>query len=254
MTPPRSIQASAASVCGPTRTRNEDIAVLGARSVRDAQAFETWSIDANARPFVAAVLDGLGGHQGGDEASARVAERLLRTVGRWSLTCTVAECLAGLADTLDDARRELEDLGRRLPEFEGLGTTCTTLLVTSSAFVLAHVGDTRCYRRRDGVWKQLTVDQAVIVPTGSGEYQSQLTHAVGAGVPELPSDLGTDLSDKCFPGDVYVLITDGVLNATASDALLEAALEAPDAQAIIDAALVNGGPDNATAVRLEILA
>ncbi len=155
---------------------------------------------------------------------------------------------------LNDARRELEEVGRLSPELEGLGTTCTALVVTDAAFLLVHVGDSRCYRRRDGVWKALTIDHSVTFPNGTGHQTAGLTHAVGAGVPALPSDLVTDLSDKCFPGDVYVLITDGVLNATASDAALEGALDAPDAQGIVDAALVNGGPDNATAVRLEILA
>ncbi len=80
MTAPRALNASAASVCGPTRTRNEDIAVIGDRTVRNDAAIETWDRAAAARPFVAGVLDGLGGHQGGDEASARVAARLMHAV------------------------------------------------------------------------------------------------------------------------------------------------------------------------------
>ncbi|MEP7383268.1 MAG: PP2C family serine/threonine-protein phosphatase [Gemmatimonadota bacterium] len=253
MTAPRALNATAASACGPTRTRNEDIAIIGARTVRNDAAIETWDSAAASRPFVAAVLDGLGGHQGGDEASARVAARLMHVVGRWSLDCVAAECIAGLTETLNDARRELDEVGAFSPELDGMGTTCTALVVTESAFLLLHVGDTRCYRRRDGVWKQLTVDHSVTYPDGSGEQSAGLTHAVGADILELPAELVMDLSDKCFPGDVFVLITDGVLNATASDAALEAALDASDAQGIIDAALVNGGPDNATAVRLEIL-
>jgi serine/threonine protein phosphatase PrpC len=51
---------------------------------------------------------------------------------------------------------------------------------------------------------------------------------------------------------VYLLVTDGVRAAVGNDAALEALLEAPDAQGVLDLALAGGGPDNATAVRLEL--
>jgi protein phosphatase len=229
------------------------MAVLGTRTVRDDAASMAWTLAGATRPFLAGVLDGLGGHQGGDQASGRVAERLAASVGRWALDGSVAELTAGLTEALGDARRELEEIGRLDPALEGAGTTCTALVASADAFVLLHVGDTRCYRRRDGLWKVLTVDHAVSVPDSSGGANAGLTHAVGAGVPALPAELVTDLTDMCWPGDVYLLITDGVLAATETEAALEAALAAPDAQGVLDLALAHGGPDNATAVRLEIL-
>lgn len=254
MTAPRAISASAASAVGPARSRNEDIAVLGTGTVRDDVVSMTWNLADATRPFLAGVLDGLGGHQGGDQASARVAGRLATTVGRWALDATAADLAAGLTETLGDARRELEEIGRLDPALAGAGTTCTAVVVTAQAFMLLHVGDTRCYRRRDGLWKLLTTDHAVFFPDGSGQLVPRLTHAVGAGVPALPAELVTDLTDKCWPGDVYLLITDGVLAAAGSEAALEAALDAPDAAGVLDLALAHGGPDNATAIRLEILA
>ncbi len=253
MTAPRVLTASAASSCGPTRSRNEDIAVLGARTIRDDAVSMPWNVAGATRPFLAGVLDGLGGHQGGDQASARVATRLAATVGRWTLEATTADLAAGLTETLGDARRELEEIGRLDPALAGAGTTCTALVVTAGAFVLLHVGDTRCYRRRDGLWKVLTADHAVLLQDGAGQLVPRLTHAVGGGVPALPAELVTDLTDKCWPGDIYLLTTDGVLAAAGSEAALEAALDAPDARGVLDLALAHGGPDNATAVRLEIL-
>jgi serine/threonine protein phosphatase PrpC len=90
------------------------------------------------------------------------------------------------------------------------------------------------------------------MPDGSGQRVSRLMYAVGADLPELPPDLVEDLSEKCFPGDVYLLVTDGVMAAAGSQAALEAAFDAPDAKGVVDLALANGGPDNATAVRLEL--
>ncbi|MGE0552115.1 MAG: PP2C family serine/threonine-protein phosphatase [Gemmatimonadales bacterium] len=251
MSAPRALSATAASACGPTRRRNEDIAVLGTRTVRDDVASAEWILSDASRPFLAAVLDGLGGHQGGDRASLEVATRLAAVVGRWALDGTAAELTAGLGQSLSDGRRELEEIGRLDPELVGAGTTCTALLASAEAFLLLHVGDTRCYRRRDGLWKLLTVDHAVPLPDGSG--RTQLTHAVGAGVPALPAELVTDLTEMCYPGDLYLLLTDGVLAAAGSDEALEAVLDAPDARGVLDLALAKGGPDNATAVRLEVL-
>lgn len=254
MSAPLALHATAASTCGPTRRHNEDMAVLESQLVRDGSARASWRRADASRPFLAAVLDGLGGHQGGDRASARVAARLAATVARWALDNSATDVVAGLRDALGDARRELEETGRLDATLAGAGTTCTALLVDAGAFVLLHVGDTRCYRRRDGLWKVLTTDHAVALPDASGTPIPRLTHAVGADVPELPEDLVTDLTDMCWPGDVYLLISDGVLAAAGSEGHLEAVLEAPDAQSVLDRALASGhAPDNATAVRVEVL-
>lgn len=251
MTMPRLVRASAASFCGPTRARNEDMAVIGGRCVRDTTAEAEWIREGATRPFLVAVCDGLGGHQGGDQASGRVAERLAGNVWRWSAGISAVDLAAGLTETLSDAHRELTSLGREDPTRAGCGTTCTALLMASDAFLIAHVGDSRCYRKRDGLWKQLTQDHSVMMTDALGNKVSRLIYAVGAELPELPPEMIEDLSDKCFPGDVYLLVTDGVFAAAGNDAAFEAALDAPDAKGVLDLALANGGPDNATAVRLE---
>jgi protein phosphatase len=228
------------------------MAVLNGRCVRDGAIEAEWERDGAVRPFLAAALDGLGGHQGGDQASARVAERLADTAWRWPATNTREELITGLAETLTIAHQELMELGRSNPDYAGCGTTCTALLVAPDAFLLLHVGDTRCYRRRDGIWKQLTLDHAVIMPDASGQRVSRLIFAVGGNVPELPPDLVEDLTEMCLTGDVYLLVTDGVLAAAGSDSALETAMNAPDARGVLDLALSKGGgPDNVTAVRLE---
>jgi PPM family protein phosphatase len=253
MTLPRLIRASAASLCGPTRTRNEDMAVLGGRCVRDGSFAMEWIREGATRPFLAGVLDGLGGHQGGDQASALVAERLASTVWRWWAGCSAQELADGLVQTVTDAHRELTYLGREDPLKAGCGTTCTALVASAEALVLLHVGDSRCYRRRDGLWKQLTQDHSVVMPDGSGGRISRLIYALGADLPELPPDLVEDLTGKCFSGDRYLLVSDGVLAAAGSEERLEAAFSAGNASEVLELALANGGPDNATAVHLELV-
>lgn len=252
MTLPRRVRASAQSLCGPTRSRNEDMAVLGGRSVRDGSYEMEWVREEATRPFLAGVLDGLGGHQGGDQASALVAERLASTVWRWSAGCSAAELIQGLEQTVTDAHRELSQLGREDPDKAGAGTTCTALVISSVAMVLLHVGDSRCYRRRDGLWKQLTQDHSVSMPDGSGGRITRLMYALGADLPELPPDLVEDLTEKCFPGDAYLLVSDGVLAAAGGEDRLDEIFNAPSASTVLERALAHGGPDNATAVLVEL--
>jgi protein phosphatase len=234
------------------RQRNEDVAVLGDQCLRDVAASAEWPAG-EPRPFLAAVLDGMGGHQAGAEASALVAARLSGAAHRWWAGCSAAELSLGLRQVLANAHRELEFMSRTVPGYAACGTTCTALLVAPQALLLAHVGDSRCYRRRAGLWKQLTQDHAIVQKDAEGSLVSRLIHAVGGGRPELPPDLTTDLTDMCFPGDVFLLVTDGVLAAAGDEAAAEQIFEAPDARGVLDLALAKGAPDNATVVRLEFL-
>ena len=212
MSAQRVVKASAASACGPTRTRNEDIAILGAATVRDAVLDGEWHAATAARPFLVAVLDGLGGHQGGAEASRRVAERFARAAARWAPDCTLAELDVALHEGLADAHRELNDTGRRDAALTGMGTTCTALLFSSAGTLLMHVGDSRCYRRRDGLWKLLTQDQSIERVDDEGRRGSSLLFALGADLPMLPPEPVTDIGETVFAGDTYLLVTDGVIN------------------------------------------
>lgn len=251
MSTPGRIRASAASRCGPARARNEDMAVLGGACVRDGASVVEWVRADATRPFLAGVFDGLGGHQGGDAASALAAARLATAVSRWSMGCSAEELAQGLEQAASDVHRELTLLGQRDAAKAGCGTTCTALVASGEALVLLHLGDSRCYRWRDGLWKQLTQDHAVAISDGSGASVNRLVHALGAGLPDLPGSMVEDLTGKCFPADVYLLVSDGVL-AAAGAAPLETVFDAADADAVLDRALRHGGPDNLTAVRLEI--
>ncbi len=253
MSVPQHVRATAASACGPTRARNEDIAILGDVTVRDSSTQAEWSASELRRPFLAAVLDGLGGHQGGAEASGRVAARLATSVSRWAVDCSPASLRDGLVQCIADAHRELNDAGQRDPTKAGMGTTCTALLFAPNVVLLAHVGDSRCYRKRDGLWKQISHDHSILVTNGAGPSVSRLTCAVGASLPDLPSEPIADLTDVTFAGDVYLLVTDGVLAAAGGDDMLDTVFDAPDAAQLLEHALMHGGPDNATAVRLEVV-
>ena len=206
------------------------------------------------------VADGMGGHRGGETAS-RMA---VGTLGR-----LVREGDGGpeerLARAIDRANREIHHLASRDSRLRGMGTTLVALLLVGDGpSVVAHVGDSRLYRRRAGALEALTEDHSLVaklVRDGSLSAEearvhprrNQLLQAVGTDPEVEPSFRQLDLE----AGDVLVLCSDGLNSMLDDDDLAALAGRSDDAYAVsawlVDAANQAGGMDNVTALvaRLE---
>jgi PPM family protein phosphatase len=213
---------------------------------------------------VFAVADGLGGHQGGEVASAMAVERLGALDGRSFAEPTQAA--AALADAIADANRAILERGVADQGLWGMGTTVTAAAVVGDLVLqLAHVGDSRAYLLRgDGPPRQLTTDHTVVAElvrqgrltpqqAASHPERSILTRAVGLDPNvqvEQPAPLGLQ------PGDQVLLCSDGLTETVADEQLaqvLAGQADGDDAcQALIAAANAAGGPDNITVVLLRV--
>jgi PPM family protein phosphatase len=213
---------------------------------------------------VFAVADGLGGHQGGEVASAMAVERLGALDGRSFAEPTQAA--AALADAIADANRAILERGVADQGLWGMGTTVTAAAVVGDLVLqLAHVGDSRAYLLRgDGPPRQLTTDHTVVgelvrrgrlTPQQAASHpeRSILTRAVGLDPNvqvEQPAPLGLQ------PGDQMLLCSDGLTETVADEQLaqvLAGQADGDDAcQALIAAANAAGGPDNITVVLLRV--
>lgn len=204
---------------------------------------------------VAAVADGMGGHAAGDVAS-RIAVDVLddrtRELG--------PDPARALADAIRAAHDAILKAARADAELHGMGTTLTVLRVhPGEGCTIAHVGDSRAYRLRDGALEQLTRDQTWVqeqVEAGaiSSEnarnhpFSSILTGALGVEDQELEIQV---LEPECRPGDTFLLCSDGLIAGLSDDRLLAILQEHSDdldsaARALVDAANEAGGPDNIT--------
>jgi PPM family protein phosphatase len=213
---------------------------------------------------VFAVADGLGGHQGGEVASAMAVERLGALDGRSFAEPTQAA--AALADAIADANRAILERGVADQGLWGMGTTVTAAAVVGDLVLqLAHVGDSRAYLLRgDGPPRQLTTDHTVVgelvrrgrlTPQQAASHpeRSILTRAVGLDPNvqvEQPAPLGLQ------PDDQVLLCSDGLTETVADEQLaqvLAGQADGDDAcQALIAAANAAGGPDNITVVLLRV--
>jgi len=225
------LAAAAASETGLVRQNNEDAAYTGR--------------------WLFAVADGLGGHPAGEVASAAV-------IG--SLRAHDAEVLPGaLLDVLgaavaeanrEVARQAAEDQARR-----GMSTTLTAMLFSGDHAALAHIGDSRAFRLRDGQLRQITEDHTIgMLVADSGFLAPVLTRHLD-GRPDRSADLGLR---ELRAADRYLLCSDGlspVVDAGAiRDVLASAAAPADAVRQLVGLAGEAGAPDNVTVIVIDVRA
>ena len=211
-------------------------------------------------PPLFAVADGMGGAQAGELAS-RLAAAAIEEGG---LAIQGEEGVAGVVRT---ANARIFEHSVRDPNAAGMGTTATVALVDEGAgtATLAHVGDSRAYRYRDGILEQLTTDHSLVgelVRSGRltedeaavHPHRSVITRALGT---EADVDVDT-LTVGLEPGDLVLLCSDGLSAMVSGDEivrLLETTRSDPHdaAEALIAAANAAGGEDNVTVVLFELV-
>ncbi len=226
---PPGLDVGAATHTGRVRTNNED-------------DFLVWSPATGQDPQRGAlfvVADGLGGMVGGAEAS-RTAVRGLAT--RFVAAQIGEPVELRMREAFDAASRAVAEVSRQQPQLRGMATTLTALHVSGDRFVLGHVGDSRCYRLRNGRLEVLTTDHVL---QQGGHH---LTRCIGAGREQENADIA---SDTLRPGDVYLLATDGLWNVLTAATIVQALQRnEPIAAAVelVRASHQAGGPDNCTAV------
>jgi PPM family protein phosphatase len=212
---------------------------------------------------VFAVADGLGGHQGGEVASAAAIEPLAALDGRE--LAKPAEAAEVLAAAIREANAAIIDRAAGDPGLWGMGTTVTAAALAGDRHLqLAHVGDSRAYLLRDGSLEQLTTDHTVVgelvrrgrlTPDQAAIHpeRSILTRAVGLD-PDVPVDTPDPL--ELHPGDQVLLCSDGLTETIPDPTIADLLTADPDGHAtcrsLIDAANQAGGPDNITVVLLRV--
>ena len=148
------------------------------------------------------------------------------------------------------------------PELDGMGTTLTALLFDGGRLGMAHVGDSRAYLYRGGVLHQLTHDDTFVQ---SLIDDGRITQEEAAHHPQrsllLRALNGTEVDPsltirEVTAGDRYLICSDGLPGVVSAEAIAEA-LANPDpgvtADALIQLALVGGGPDNITVIVADVM-
>lgn len=223
-----------ASLRGP-RERNEDF--CGAATPE--------GMELDAKGVLAAVADGVGGHADGRQASEYTVRGLLSDYYATPETWSVARSLNTVIGALN---RWLHSHTQKAREFAGMATTLSALALRGRRYTIAHIGDSRIYLLRGGKLKRLTADHVWAHP----ELDNVLSRAVG-----LDDRISVDVADgDLAEGDVFALLSDGVWAVLGekriADILGHSATPEAAAKLLTDAAIGDGGQDNATALVLRV--
>jgi serine/threonine protein phosphatase PrpC len=199
------------------------------------------------------VADGLGGHQGGEVASAMAVEALGKLIdeGDDEPSVRLTRAIASANETILTAARKDRAL-------DGMGTTVVCLLLAENgrSFV-AHVGDSRLYRLRGGALDPITEDHSLVVTlvregilsaedAREDPRRNQILRALG-----VREDIEIEVAPlNVMPGDRYLLCSDGLHGLIEDTEIQRLAIERVDPESVvaslIDAANAAGGNDNIT--------
>ena len=216
------------------------------------------------------VADGVGGRAAGEVASAlavntfkecskdlQTAVQAYAAKPEWA---TRNQVLDQLNEVCQRASRRVFDEAEARGQ-KGMTTTLVAALVGGGAVFLAHAGDSRAYLLRDGVMRQLTEDHSMVnelVRIGQmtpeearkSSYRHVITRAIGL-YPTVQADL---MSIEVLPGDRLLLGSDGLSDPVPKKNIQKIASEGdPEAvvNALIEAALERGAPDNVTVLAVD---
>jgi len=236
--------------------------VLRAGSATDPGMVRSSNQDAVLAEVTAfAVADGMGGHAGGEIASAAAVESLRRSLA----TTTTAE---GLMEAVRQANRAVSDAADGDADLAGMGTTAVVaLLVGTEAgdrLLVANVGDSRAYIFHDGSLRQVTEDHSMVgelLRDGSITAEEAVHHPqrhVITRVLGTSPDVDVDLFElRLSEGDRVLLCSDGLTNEVSDEEIIRVLRTIVDpseaARDLVQRANAHGGNDNVSVVVVDAL-
>ncbi|MFE5670329.1 PP2C family protein-serine/threonine phosphatase [Agromyces sp. NPDC056523] len=207
------------------------------------------------------VADGMGGHAGGDVASAIATKRIAEADADYDDSQAAG---VALEQALLAANRNLAETVADHSELTGMGTTVSAMLVQDERVVISHIGDSRVYLLRSGELSQVSTDHTFVqrlVDAGRITAEEAMVHPRRSvlmrvlGDVEASPEIDTLVIDT-RPGDRWMLCSDGLSGVVPFDELHD--MLASDAAAkqvadrLVKASLDGGAPDNVTVVVVDI--
>ncbi len=244
------LKHASVSDLGMRRSNNQDsLAVFVTDDV------DTWA----TRGHLLMVADGMGAHAAGELASKLAVDNI--THNYFKLRDLYPP--AALRQAIRDANAAIHAKGQSSIGFQGMGTTCSCLVLLPQGALVAHIGDSRVYRLRVDLLEQLTFDHSLVWEMAAA---GQMTEAdVPAYIPKnvITRSLGphptvhVDLEGPfgAQSGDMFLLCSDGLSGPVKDEeigAILQSLSPQEAADTLVDLANLRGGPDNISVVIAQV--
>ena len=230
---------------GTTRDNNED------------------SVAFDAATCLCILADGMGGYNAGEIASGMASAFIKSELGRWlsqaGKHANAKELRRAMEICVENANHSIFNAANSNPQYSGMGTTLVVGAFQSTRLMLGHIGDSRCYRLRDGQLQQITkdhsllqeqIDAGLITPEQAltSVNKNLVTRALG-----VEDAVLLEVNEhRVELGDIYLMCSDGLSDMISDDAIAaillgEKSLE-QTAKHLIAAANEGGGRDNISVV------
>jgi serine/threonine protein phosphatase PrpC len=207
------------------------------------------------------VADGMGGHAGGDVASAIATKRVAEADTEYA---AAEDAEQALRSAMIAANSLLAETVFEHSELTGMGTTVSGILRVGDRIALAHIGDSRIYRFRDGELEQVTADHTFVqrlVDSGRITAEEAAVHPRRSVLMRVLGDVDAapEIDTKILdtrPGDRWLLCSDGLSSYVSEERLQTILATVPSPQNAADRmvkeSLDHGAPDNVTVVIADI--
>lgn len=208
------------------------------------------------------VADGMGGHAGGDIASAITSQHVALADEPLENS---EQAEQKLVDYIWQANEKLSETVESHAEIAGMGTTFSGIMFTGTTVTVAHIGDSRVYLARDGVVKQITSDHTFVqrlVDTGRITEEEALVHPRRSVLMRVLGDVEqfpeVDIEHfETKPGDRWLVCSDGLSGVVPTGILqgilLSKVSPQESTELLVGEALEFGAPDNVTVVVVDVL-
>ena len=217
------------------------------------------SVAFDEQALVAVLADGMGGYNAGEIASGMATAFIKAELSRWlseaGVNAQIRDIRRAMEICVDNANIAIYNSANANPSFAGMGTTLVLGVIKDGRLLVGHIGDSRCYRIRQGRMEQITkdhsllqeqMDAGLITPeqAAGSPIKNLVTRALGV-------EQGVMLEVNEFsiePGDVYLMCSDGLSDMVSDEVIVRIAFEdlrlEPLAEHLILAANECGGRDN----------
>jgi protein phosphatase len=216
---------------------------------------------------VAVLADGMGGYNAGEVASGMATSIINSEMNRWLAEAATPASVQDLRRALEicvaNANSAIFKAAHANVLYAGMGTTLVVGVFQGVNLVLGHIGDSRCYRLRQGQMSRITKDHSLLQEQIDAGLLTLEQAELSANKNLVTRALGVDdavlleVHDHVVePGDTYLMCSDGLSDLVRDQEIVRilqmATTPEQRAQALIDTANAHGGRDNITVLLIQV--
>lgn len=243
------IDVYAQSVTGQVRLVNEDIALIQDETVTETPLSRRFDLDRDA-PVIIAIADGMGGNQGGALAGHFAITEVKEWIKEVRPDTTYSQFIDEFDSLIEQIILKMTALSKKSAALSAMGTTLAGIIFNYRFVAAFNIGDSRIYRLHNNWLRQITVDHSLQQLRGNLQSAHFIYNAISANEKAFVDYF--DLTHKVMADNIFLICSDGLSNRLTDDEMQQILTTDDPVTSLIEKANQRGGPDNITAVLIQI--